>query len=780
MNICHTISSIDKNSGGTSTYLQLLANELSKHITIDIATLSSPEPLLLDEKVTFFSAVKSFPKLLGESIELRRHLNHIDTDLFHGNGMWEYPVHSMAEISRNRKIPYVLSTHGMLNPMSLEMGKWKKRIAMALYQNNDLVSASCIHATAQMEAGNIRKLGFKNPIAIIPNGIDLTEFPLHDKNQLKEKRTVLFLSRLHPQKGIEMLIEAWGMLDKTLQYKWQVEIAGNGEPSYITTLLQLIQSKGLENEIRIIGPQFGEDKLKAYQRADLFVLPTYSENFGIVVAEALACGVPVITTKGAPWDELNTRNAGWWIDIGKEPLFEALNIALNLTNERLSDMGMNGRLLVEENFSIEAVAQKMIQLYEYILHKTIRPDFIDSDLNLHISKRTPIEHSKNKLVSSDFEIHHIVSSIDVCSGGPSYSVTNLSSELNNLGYKSDISTINSKKPLVLPDLRNKLYFVENILLKYLVLHGHLINLITNKKNNVLHGHGIWELPVHIMAVIAQKKKIPYVISPRGTLAPWALRTRNWKKRFAMWLYQEKDLANASCIHATAQMEADNIRKLGFKNSIAVIPNGIDLSEFPFQVKKLVTKKRTLLFLSRVHPQKGIELLVEAWGKLDQTVRQNWMVEIAGNGEPIYIDSLQKLILSKGLENEIRIIGPQFGADKLKTYFNADLFVLPTYSENFGIVIAEALACGVPVITTKGTPWEELNTRNAGWWIEIGVDPLVFVLQEAMQISDCDRQLMGENGRKLVEENYSIESVASKMVLLYRWILNGGEKPEFIY
>ncbi len=120
-----------------------------------------------------------------------------------------------------------------------------------------------------------------------------------------------------------------------------------------------------------------------------------------------------------------------------------------------------------------------------------------------------------------------------------------------------------------------------------------------------------------------------------------------------------------------------------------------------------------------------------------------------------------MLNKNGLNEEIKIIGPQFGNDKLAAYHRADLFVLPTYSENFGIVVAETMACGIPVITTKGTPWEELNTNNAGWWIDIGATPLAEALQKALQTSEAERLQMRQNGRKLVEENYSIESVAKK-------------------
>lgn len=263
------------------------------------------------------------------------------------------------------------------------------------------------------------------------------------------------------------------------------------------------------------------------------------------------------------------------------------------------------------------------------------------------------------------------------------------------------------------------------------------------------------------------------------LEPWALQQNTFIKGVFLKLYQYEDLAQATCLHATAQMEAENIRNLGLKNPIAIIPNGIDLAEFPLPKYKTEKNKKTLLFLSRIHPKKGIELLIDAWQEQDATIRQQWHVEIAGNGEENYINSLQTKINNNDLQEEIRIIGALFGVDKLAAYHRADLFVLPTYSENFGIVVAEALACGVPVITTNGTPWEELNTRNAGWWIDIGVQPLVETLNKALQLSESERREMGKKGRKLVEENYSIQAVAEQMIQLYKWLLGKAPCPEFV-
>lgn len=375
------------------------------------------------------------------------------------------------------------------------------------------------------------------------------------------------------------------------------------------------------------------------------------------------------------------------------------------------------------------------------------------------------------------KILHLLSRMDISDGGPSKSVSDLALHQSNKGKNTFIMCRSSESPYLTHSLNNNL---ELILLNKRFFTSSIVSLISKEKLNVLHGHGIWQIPVHNMSVVAREFNIPYVISPRGMLEPWALNASKWKKKLAMALYQRSDLAKAACIHATAKMEAENIRNLGFSNPIAVIPNGIELLEYPIK-KELDTKsEKTLLFLSRIHPKKGIELLVEAWFLLDKSKKIGWKVVIAGNGEDSYVKSLNKLISDKGLISQIKIIGPLFDEEKISAFHHADLFVLPSYSENFGVVVAEALACGLPVITTKGTPWEELNTFNSGWWIDIGVNPLVDALENAISLSDHERFEMGRNGRKLIEDKYSIESVANQMISLYEWVLGHGDKPDFVY
>lgn len=374
----------------------------------------------------------------------------------------------------------------------------------------------------------------------------------------------------------------------------------------------------------------------------------------------------------------------------------------------------------------------------------------------------------------NLKVLQTISSIDLSRGGPSKSVLDLSYHLVLAGCDVTVFTNKSSNPYEIKSSNIDLNVILNEKSTFNVELARCLN-----KYLIVHGHGIWQMPVHYMSEIAREKNIPYLISPRGMLEPWSLSQKSVKKKLAMLLYQRKDLANAACIHATSKMEAENIRKLGFNNPIAVIPNSIEIEPL-LERQKPKGAKRKVFFLSRIHRKKGIELLLEAWSKIDYSTRSNWIVEIVGNGDEGYIHQLKKRIASLNLQQEISILGPQFDKDKQNSFLSSDLFVLPTFSENFGLVIAEAMSYGLPIITTKGTPWQELDTHNAGWWIDIGVEPLMKTLVEAMNMKPGELELKGKNGRKLVEQNYNIEVVSTQMIALYNWILGKGTKPDFVY
>ena len=274
----------------------------------------------------------------------------------------------------------------MLEPWSLR-AKWlKKRIARFLYQDKDLKCAAALHATAESEAEQFRKLGFRNPVVISPNGVNVPDKSAVVSRQslAQGKKRVLFVSRMHPKKGVLELVEAWGRLVVSRQSSvvsgWECElvytVSGELEKEYEAKVKARVKELGLDDQFIFTGALNDDEKWKAYGRADLFVLPTYSENFGIVVAEALWAGVPVITTKGTPWSELEEYKCGKWIDLpaeGSNPstweaLDEALGSVMLMSDAECGEMGKCGRKLVEEKYTWDAVCSAMINGYKEILN----------------------------------------------------------------------------------------------------------------------------------------------------------------------------------------------------------------------------------------------------------------------------------------------------------------------------------------------------------------------------------------------------------------------------
>lgn len=304
----------------------------------------------------------------------------------------------------------------------------------------------------------------------------------------------------------------------------------------------------------------------------------------------------------------------------------------------------------------------------------------------------------------------------------------------------------------------------------------LNRLLKNQGISIIHSHGLWQPANHWAAEIAKAHKIPLIVQPHGMLEPWAVNHKPWKKRMAMLAFQKRDIESAKLLIATSQAEYKTLRRFGFCAPIAVVPNGIQL-DVPTRGSSdaLGERVRTALFLSRIHPVKGLINLIQAWKEL---APGNWCLRIAGPDEGGHLSEVMKQVRQDGLEGSVEYIGEVYGDQKSELYTSADLFVLPTFTENFGLVIAEALAHGLPVITTKGAPWPELGEYGCGWWIDIGKEPLVDAMREAMTLSDRQRLEMGQRGVEYVKR-FDLDLVSQKMVKAYDWLLNGGVCPDFI-
>lgn len=293
--------------------------------------------------------------------------------------------------------------------------------------------------------------------------------------------------------------------------------------------------------------------------------------------------------------------------------------------------------------------------------------------------------------------------------------------------------------------------------------------------DIVHNHGLWLMPNIYASLAAKRHNRNLIISPHGMLSPWALGYSRFKKR-AMWYAAQKWAINAAnCLHATADIEYKELRELGLSAPVAIIPNGVDL---PRLSPNLVYRpRRQLLFLARIHEIKGVDILLRAWSRLE-SLFIDWDLCVTGPDNGGYLEKMKMLAYELRLKR-VRFTGPVLGTDKSTLFFSSDLYVLPTHSENFGLTVAEALAHGLPAITTKGAPWQGLVEKGCGWWIDIEEDALVQALKEAMN-TDPDKLLgMGKTGKEWIKNEFSWQSVGERMHITYEWLISSGKPPAWV-
>ena len=345
-------------------------------------------------------------------------------DVVHNHGLWMWTNAYAREAAVEAGKPLIISPRGMLEAWSLNRSKLRKAVAWRLFERRNLQAAAMFHATAASEARSIEEilshglarintdsfsaedLGGKScssektkevPIVVAANGVDLPDLKRRPGREvlegkfpaLRDRRWVVFMSRLHPKKGIDVLLRAWARQKEVTGDEWRVKSSQTETPPYRNTAAphrgavlvlagsdligyrkdveRMIKELGLEDSVVITGEVAGEEKDCLLANADVFVLPSYSENFGIVVAEAMAWGRPVIASTGTPWKEIADVGAGWWVKPEEDVLAGALAEALGKRREELDAMGAKGRALVERSYTWSAPAERLTKAYEEAL-----------------------------------------------------------------------------------------------------------------------------------------------------------------------------------------------------------------------------------------------------------------------------------------------------------------------------------------------------------------------------------------------------------------------------
>lgn len=324
--------------------------------------------------------------------------------------------------------------------------------------------------------------------------------------------------------------------------------------------------------------------------------------------------------------------------------------------------------------------------------------------------------------------------------------------------ENQIIKINSKITKIIDLYKSRFFFLLSLKTLSRVIETKIKNF------NFIHIHGLWDPFNFFVAKIAKKHLIPYAVNTHGMLEKWSLKEKALKKKIAWYFYQKEILLNASSIIVASTKELERVKSLGFRGNLNYIPYIIKQNKY-ISLKKNKDNEINFLFLSRLHKKKGIEDLIDALGEIRNL---KWNLKIVGSSgfkNKNYEKKLKLKVDNYKLEKKIKFFGNLNGKKKDQMYKTSDILILPTYSENFGLVVAEALNFAIPVLTTNKTPWGDLN-NNGCWIINPGKKPLVNMINKILKMNKKKIKLMGKRGKIYLSENYNNFKTTDKLIKLY--------------
>lgn len=384
-------ASLSRHAGGLYDATRFLARDLRKSPGCDVEVFGL-EDQFTGRDISGWEGLHANtlrvlgPKSLGYAPRLVGALNDAELDLLHSHGLWMYPSRASLLWARTSKRPCVISPHGMLDPWAVNNSRWKKRLVGWLYEDALLRGAACLHALCDAELEAIRAYGLRNPVCVIPNGIDLPEPPTaavpawHDLLPA-DARVLLYLGRIHPKKGLVNLLHAWksARQGSTTERPWVLVIAGWDQGGHESELKSLASNLGISSNVFFVGPQFDNAKHASYARADAFVLPSFSEGLPMVVLEAWAHGLPVVMTPQCNLPAGFAAPAAIKIEPETDSILAGLVTLFAQPDQERLAMGARGRRLVENRFTWNRIAGQMLAVYEWVLGHGSKPGSVISD-----------------------------------------------------------------------------------------------------------------------------------------------------------------------------------------------------------------------------------------------------------------------------------------------------------------------------------------------------------------------------------------------------------------
>ena len=387
MKLAVLIASVSRKAGGLFTSVRRLTQQLNIGGGVEVHVLA-PRDRYTHDDLPEWSPVKPLtfkytgPYSFAFAPQLLRELSNVRPEVMHNHGLWMYPSLAAVQWVGKAKCPYVVAPHGMLDPWAVQNANWKKRIGAWAYENAHLRRASCLHALCEAEFTAIRQYGLRNPVCVVPNGIDLPESepdcPPPWKGIVSDgAKVLLYLGRLHPKKNIPTLLNAWASARNAKNASdWHLVVAGWAQGRHDQHLSELIKALGLERSVHLAGPQFGESRLSAFHNASAFILPSFSEGLPMAVLEAWAYSRPVLMTSHCNFPESFDSGAAVQIGTDVDSIARGLADLFAMSDRQRTRIGLRGRKLAEERYSWGTIATEMRSVYEWVLGGGPRPSSV--------------------------------------------------------------------------------------------------------------------------------------------------------------------------------------------------------------------------------------------------------------------------------------------------------------------------------------------------------------------------------------------------------------------
>ena len=782
LRILHVVSAIAPQYGGTSMAVlgQCEALAAIPGVTVELAATDADGPNGHLPISTFASCpfrTHLFPVTgsrrwkysVGLNDWLRANAGRFD--LLHLHGAWAHATKAgrVAAIANSK--PYLVSPHGMLSKYSFARFPLMKWAYWRSVERKTCRNAAAILATSAGEAAELQRLRMPPPIRVVPLGLDPQAWTTPANPSALRRLCgpaagdlpiLLFLSRLHPKKGIaDFLIPAFARLDRPAF----LAIAGGVDfstPQYLGEVEATIQKLGLTGRVKLLGSVAPGDRWQLFDGAAAFVLPSHQENFGLVVAEAMARGCPVIVSdRVQSCDHVLAAEAGKVVPLDELALAEACDEILNDANSTKIQSRRAAEYAAEQ-FRWERVAESMVAIYR--------------------------RSAGIKTMQRDIRCLHVIPTFRIVDGGPSLAIGPLCAALNRIpGVRAEIATTFSpgvgKSDL---DLKvgneitvhrfagSQSYGLKKSAEMTRWLRDHA------SEYDLIHIHTLWSLISSSACRAARSADVPYIVRPAGMLSPYSW-TQKTLKKLAYWRMRDRKLVSrAAMLHATSLGEAEELRGLELATSVTVLPLGIDPVAWatpsdPGALRRLcgplAANQPIVLFLSRLHPKKGIvDFLLPAFARLKKPA----FLAIVGGVDshlPEFQAEVESAIARFNLNDRTALLGPVVPAERWNLFDGAAVFVLPSHQENFGLVVAEAMARGCPVvISDRVQSCDHVLAADSGRVVPLDIDSFAGAMDELLDDKSF-RKKMGRNGPPYVRAELDWDNIALKIAEMYRACLN---------